>query len=401
MLEIKNKKDCCGCSACQQICPKACICMKRDNEGFLYPIIDKEKCISCNLCENVCPMIHKHKSAEIKDVFAYKHEDETIRKSSSSGGAFYYYAQLILNKQGVVYGAAFYDKWNVYHKRVDNIYDLDSIRRSKYVQSNINGTFKQVKKDLQESKYVLFSGTPCQVAGLNRYLGKEYERLITIDVFCHGVPSPEVYEYYLREIAHSPNTTIKSNILNCFMLCRRTKRNEIVEINFRDKEISRWRLFSLKLCFKENKNRHKIIVNNWKNDVFFQGFLSHLYLRPSCHDCRFRNQTSGSDITIGDFWGIESAIENFNDDDMGYNAIIINSEKGHKISIDMNKIATTSYKAVVRNNVSLVSSHTPHIMREIFFKHYRTFGMLFMTKVCIQMSFAAKVLRKLFYIKQL
>lgn len=396
MIDINNKIDCCGCSACMQKCPKSCIVMKKDSEGFLYPKIDTDHCISCGLCEKVCPMKHPYVSANIKDVFAFKHANDYVRFSSSSGGAFYYYANKVLKVHGVVYGAAFDKGWVVRHKRVNNIDDLEYLRKSKYVQSDINDTYVLAQKDLKAGKYVLYSGTPCQIAGLKTFLGREYENLLTIDVFCHGVPSPEVFNSYLKEIMCRPNATINSNIIRCLNLSLESHRNNLLEVNFRDKEHSRWRLCSLKLRFKENTESEKIIVNNWKKDIFNQGFLSHLYLRPSCHKCRFRNQTSGSDISIGDFWGIETVVKNLNDDDLGYNAVIINTEKGYNVSKDMDRIASTSFEDVVRNNGSLQESPIPHIMREVFFKYYRTWGVLFMAKVCMQKNIIAKIFRKLF-----
>lgn len=393
MVIIENKKDCCGCSACQQICPKECISMATDEEGFLYPNANKDACISCGLCQKVCPMLHKNMAVNVISSFAYKHEDEKVRMDSSSGGAFSFYAEKVLRMNGVIYGAGFTDNWKVMHKRIDSLDKLDQIRRSKYVQSNINNTYLAVKKDLNSGLKVLFTGTPCQIAGLKTFLRKDYPNLFLIDVFCHGVPSPEVFNMYLTEIGNHPQTTLSSSPIG--FLIHERKRKLLQDVNFRDKENSRWRLFSLKLNFKEYNGQDNIIVNNWKNDVFNQGFLNHLYLRPSCHDCKFRNQTSGSDITIGDFWGIEKIIPKEMFDDCGYNAVIINTPKGMLLSDDMEKLKDVSFEDIVKNNGSLIESPHPNVLRETFFKKYKKKGMLFMTKVCVQQDLFSKVYRKL------
>lgn len=390
---IKNKYNCCGCSACQQICLKKCISMEMDEEGFLYPNTVKDSCISCNLCTRVCPMLHKNKPADVIETFAYKHKNDDIRMKSSSGGAFSFYAEKILKENGVVYGAGFTKNWEVAHKRIDSLGELDQIRRSKYVQSNINNTYLSVKEDLNSGFKVLFTGTPCQIAGLKSFLRKDYPNLFLIDVFCHGVPSPEVFSIYLAEILNHPQTTLSSSPIR--LLIHERKHKRLQTVNFRDKENSRWRLFSLKLHFKEYSGQDCVIVNNWKKDVFNQGFLNHLYLRPSCHDCKFRNQTSGSDITIGDFWGIEKIIPETQFDDNGYNAVIINTPKGMMLSDDMERLKDVSFEDIVKNNGSLIESPRPYVLRETFFKKYKRKGMLFMTKVCIQQDLFSKVYRKL------
>lgn len=393
MVIIESKKDCCGCSACQQICPKKCISLTTDEEGFIYPIANTDACISCGLCQRVCPMHHKNMPAKVISSFAYKHEDEKVRMNSSSGGAFSFYAEKVLRMNGVVYGAGFSDNWEVVHKRIDSIGELDKIRRSKYVQSKINNAYLSVKEDLNSGLKVLFTGTPCQIAGLKTFLRKDYPNLFLIDVFCHGVPSPEVFNMYLTEIVNHPQTTLSSSPL-C-LLKQNRKRKRLQNINFRDKENSRWRLYSLKFNFKEYNGQDYVIVNNWKNDVFNQGFLNHLYLRPSCHDCKFRNQTSGSDITIGDFWGFEKIIPEAVFDDNGYNAVIINTSKGMSLSDDIKKIKEVSFEDIVKNNGSLIESPRPHVLRDIFFKKYKRKGMIFTTKVCIQQSLFSKIYRKL------
>lgn len=194
MIEIKDKKDCCGCYACYNICPKKCISMKADEEGFWYSVIEQNKCVNCNLCEKVCPIINPvNRGNSLKLSYAVKNKDEDIRLRSSSGGMFYLLAEDTIKQNGLVYGAAFDKDFSVKHIGIDKISEIELLQGSKYLQSSIGDTYKHVKNDLRENKQVLFTGTPCQVEGLKSFLGKEEENLITMDFICHGVPSPSIW----------------------------------------------------------------------------------------------------------------------------------------------------------------------------------------------------------------
>ena len=199
MIEIKDKKDCCGCSACVQRCPKQCITLKEDNEGFLYPIVDKKTCIDCGLCEKVCPILHQGEPQKPLKVYAAKNLNEEIRRQSSSGGIFTLLAEQVIQEGGVVFGARFDENWEVKHDYTETIEGLAVFRGSKYVQSRIEDNYKKAEEFLKQGRKVLFSGTPCQIAGLKRFLRKEYEELLTVDFVCHGVPSPGVWRKYLKE----------------------------------------------------------------------------------------------------------------------------------------------------------------------------------------------------------
>ena len=199
MIDIKDKKDCCGCSACVQKCPKQCISLKEDCEGFLYPIVDKDICIDCGLCEKVCPILYQGEERKPLKVFAAKNHDEEIRKQSSSGGIFTLLAEKIINEGGVVFGAKFDENWDVKHDYTETIEGLAAFRGSKYVQSRIEDNYRKAETFLKQGRKVLFSGTPCQIAGLKRFFRKEYENLLTVDFICHGVPSPGVWRRYLQE----------------------------------------------------------------------------------------------------------------------------------------------------------------------------------------------------------
>lgn len=199
MIKLEKKSDCCGCAACVQRCPKQCISMQEDEEGFLYPAVDKESCIDCGLCEKVCPILSPSSPHLPHYIYAAKSKDEHIRKHSSSGGVFTLLAEQTINAGGVVFGARFDEKWDVVHDYSETLEGLSAFRGSKYVQSSIDQSYKQVESFLRGGRLVLFSGTPCQIAGLKRFLRKDYENLTTVDFICHGVPSPKVWRMYLKE----------------------------------------------------------------------------------------------------------------------------------------------------------------------------------------------------------
>lgn len=194
MIEINTKENCCGCYACYNVCPKQCITMKTDNEGFWYPDIDKDKCVNCNLCEKVCPIVNPvQRNESLKLSYAVQNKDDAVRLSSSSGGMFHLLAESIIKQDGVVYGAGFDKDFSVKHIRINKIEEIQLLQGSKYLQSDIGNIYKQVKKDLKENKQVLFTGTPCQVEGLKSFLGREENNLLTMDFICHGVPSPMIW----------------------------------------------------------------------------------------------------------------------------------------------------------------------------------------------------------------
>lgn len=203
MIDIIQKQDCCGCEACVQICPKGCMCMVEDTEGFLYPQVDKSVCVNCGLCEKVCPVIHQNKSRTPLKVYAAKNMDEEVRLKSSSGGIFTLLAESVIKRGGVVFGAKFDDEWMVVHDYTDNIEGVAAFRGSKYVQSIIGNAYRKVEQFLKSGRMVLFTGTPCQIAGLKKYLRKEYKKLLAVDLVCHGVPSPKVWQMYLEETNRS------------------------------------------------------------------------------------------------------------------------------------------------------------------------------------------------------
>ncbi len=304
---LKERTKCNGCSACANACPKNCITMTADDFGFLYPHIDEEICIDCGLCEKVCPVFNKNEVESIPKAYAVKNTDENIRMQSSSGGTFTAIAEKIFDDGGVVFGAAFSDDFKkVNHIAVENIEDLYKLRGSKYVQSRIGDSFADAKKELDNGRKVLFTGTPCQIGGLLSYLRKDYPNLITQDIICHGVPSPYVWEKYveLREAKAGAGTTT---------------------VSFRYKATG-WETYSMQMKFA---NGTEYCERN-SNDPYMKGFLDNIYLRSSCYDCAFKTVQRKADITLADFWGVWDTLPQMYDG-KGTSLVITNTEKGENI----------------------------------------------------------------------
>lgn len=303
---MNHKSDCCGCTACQQICPAQCITMEPDEEGFLYPGINDSACIHCDKCKTVCPILTPLLPAGQTKTYVGYTPNEEIRRHSSSGGIFTLAAQFVLKKGGVVFGAAFDDAFQVCHIGVESEEDLWRLRGSKYVQSNLGNTYSQARQHLTAGRWVLFSGTACQIAGLKKYLGKNYERLLTIDVLCHGVPSPRIWKLYLEDQ-------------------ERTNQARITSIQFRDKRLG-WKRFSMRILF-ENGREYAV---PFRNDIFMNMFLGNIDLRPACHDCRFKEFPRVSDMTLGDCWGIHKHMPEM-DDDQGTSVVLVHTKKGQEL----------------------------------------------------------------------
>ena len=241
MIHITEKFYCCGCMACVSVCPKQCIKMIEDEEGFLYPEIDASRCIDCKLCEKVCPELCQKEERSPLSVYAAKNKNEQIRLASSSGGIFTLLAEKVIDEDGVVFGARFNEKWDIVHDYKETKEGLVAFRGSKYVQSYMGDCYQKVKSFLQQGREVMFTGTPCQIAGLKNYLRKDYDNLLTVDVVCHGVPSPKVWRIYLDEIARKGG---KNTVLS-HPICGKA---EIKSIDFRSKSTG-WKKFSFALFY--------------------------------------------------------------------------------------------------------------------------------------------------------
>ena len=365
MIQLQDKKNCVGCFACSQRCPSSCISMEEDSEGFLYPSIDTERCTDCGICEKVCPVVNQQKKRDPLKVFAAKNKNEEIRSQSSSGGVFTLLAEHILDEGGVVFGARFNKKWEVVHDYTETTDGLAAFRGSKYAQSRIGNMYKQAEKFLKEKRKVLFTGTPCQIAGLKLYLGKEYEDLLTVEFICHGVPSPKVWQMYLDEICI--HQVAKNN--SVFLRHKKEKKYKIERIEFRGKKTG-WKKSSFAITFSElisGKKNSVLLSETLNENLFMQGFLKNLYLRPSCHSCPSKSLKSGCDITIGDFWGIQNCHTDF-DDDKGVSLVMINTPKGNNIwyTLDVSFI-TSSLKDALACNSSILYSAKQNRGRDVFF----------------------------------
>ena len=309
MITLFDKKqDCCGCTACKSICPNKAITMKADEEGFLYPHIDESLCMECGLCKEVCAFqITYETTSNLKspDVYALKHKSDKVRMSSSSGGAFSAISDFILSENGIIYGATYDENFCVIHKRAENKVERNKLRGSKYVQSDLKNVFVQIRQELKNGRLVLFTGTPCQVAGLNRYLKRlviRTDQLITVDIICHGVPSPLVFADYIN-------------------YCQEKSKRKVTDYRFRSK-VNGWG-HTEETIYENGRKDYTSALSQTYKELFY----SSLCLRPACNNCKYTNFNRSSDITIADFWGIENYLPDFKDE-LGVSAVIINTSKG-------------------------------------------------------------------------
>ena len=346
MITINDKQKCSGCHACFSACPKNCISMKADEEGFLYPIVDEQSCVNCGLCDKACPILQSNQIKGSIEAYAVKNNDEDIRQKSSSGGFFSVVAEYVIAEGGVVFGASFDEKLNVIHQSVDNAEDLERLRGSKYVQSIIGDTYLQAKAFLEKGRIVYYTGTPCQIEGLLAFLSKPYDNLITSDIICHGVPSPAVWQKYLDSYSKNDGTIVS-------------------KASFRNKDEG-WRRFSMKLELSNDTHYRKMFLN----DDFMLAFLKNYCLRPSCYGCSFKTKERASDFTLADFWGIEKILPEM-DDDKGTSLILINSKKGQSLFDKLkNNIACKNVDSdeAIKHNIAAVESMIKPKGRDGFMK---------------------------------
>ena len=308
MINIERKADCCGCGACANACPKKCIDMKADEEGFLYPKINSILCVHCGLCKKVCPEINvEPDTPKEQKGYLVQHKDEEIRLDSSAGGAFTAISEFVIEQGGVVFGAQYDEELNVIHSYVESEKELFKFRNSKYVQSDTKNTFSEAKDFLDEGRWVCFSGTPCQIEGLRTFLKKDYEKLVLVDVVCHAVPSPFVWNKYKDYI--------------------RSKYKDVMNIRFRDKYYGyRYSTMSV-YC----KNQEKPVYHEGiDTDFMLRAFFSDICDRPSCYECSFKKRYHVSDFTIWDCF-IVSDLAKTLDDDKGTTRVLIQSPRGNHV----------------------------------------------------------------------
>lgn len=314
MIHIEEKKKCCGCTACASICPKHCIEMKFDEEGFQYPVVDINRCVDCGACENVCPMTKTESEVPFpQKAYLVQHKDESVRLDSSAGGAFTAIASYVIERGGVVFGAAYDKNFQVEHTYVEKIEELWKFRNSKYVQSNMGECFRFARDFLKNGRWVCFSGTPCQIEGLRQFLGKPYEKLVLVDVVCHGIPSPLIWNRYLE-----------------YQEIRKIHPNNI---RFRDKYYG-YKYSTMSMV----KNGKTIYHAGSQLDPMLRAFFSDICDRPSCYECPFKKRYRVSDMTIWDCFSVYD-FDKAMDDDKGTTRVLCQTAKAVKIMAELERYA--------------------------------------------------------------
>lgn len=376
MIRIEDNAKCTGCMACIQRCPRHCITFCEDSEGFSYPRVDLERCVDCGLCEKVCPEIDPDKPRTANKIYAAKNRTLSIRLASSSGGIFTLLAEAVLKEQGVVFGAKFDVLWNVVHGYTESIEGLEAFRGSKYVQSRIGDSYIKVERFLKDGRAVLFSGSPCQVAGLKKFLRKDYENLVTVDFVCHGVPSPMIWRDYLNATIR-PKGVDGKNMVSQLSL---KDMPVITGISFRDKR-NGWKKYGFSVRVKSASKADKNLVSQsvgitdktlfyepYRENLYMKGFLQNLYLRPSCYACPAKAGRSGSDYTLADFWGANEYMGDL-DDDKGVSALLVYNDKLSVESLAM-ELTPITMNNILTQNPAAVKSSKMKGGRTAFFKKY-------------------------------
>jgi acetyltransferase-like isoleucine patch superfamily enzyme/coenzyme F420-reducing hydrogenase beta subunit len=338
VINIKRQQDCAGCSACVDICACKAIELKTDAEGFWYPEINRELCSDCGLCERTCPQLHvdalKYDATEKPTVFAAYHKDYQLRKESTSGGLFSALANEMYNREGYVGGSVYTEDFTARHIISKNRYDLLRIRGSKYFQSDMTGLYKQIEELLVRGEKVLVCGAPCQMAGLRLYLNREYEKLITVDFICLGINSPKIFHKYLESLEHQYDA-------------------RVISVQAKNKDLG-WRSLAVKIKFSNGRT----YLHDWRSDDFVRGYIqAHCYCRPVCYECKYKGFPRISDITLGDFWGIEHVVKSM-DDNMGTSVVLLNTQKGKDYFVSIrNKIESkeVTLDDVLPGNSALMS----------------------------------------------
>lgn len=369
VILFNTKEECCGCGACMNVYPKNAIAMKEDEYGFIYPQIDESLCIGCQQCKKVCSYQNEYPENEPLEVFAAVNKDETQLMKSASGGAFTAIATKFLNEKGVVFGATltFEDgNANPHHTYIESLNNLSSLQGSKYVQSSIEFCYKNAKRFLHEGRKVLFSGTPCQIAGLYGYLGKDYENLLTIDVICHGVPNAKLFNDYLQNEKMSKSA------------------DKVIDYSFRDKTKG-WGMNTRLDLMKSDHT--KTVYSPARLKSYNTFFLDGDIYRQNCYSCKYAGKKRVSDLTIGDYWGIEKEhpellTSKAFDEKKGISCVLANTNKGQVICKDLSNLslASSSFDKVSKKNGQLNRPTKHSEKRETILDIYRENGFLYLNK---------------------
>lgn len=365
MITLRGKEDCCGCGGCYAVCPQGCISMKKDKEGFLYPHVNEAVCTDCGMCETVCPIINAAVSQGSSESWAVYAKSEELVKCSSSGGVFSVLAETVINDGGVVFGAAFDTEWKVRTRKAESLEELNSLRKAKYVQCETGNAYCEIKNLLLQGVEVLYCSTPCQIAGLLSFLDGKCDNLYTVDIVCHGVASPDVWQYYLS-----------------------LQKETIRLVNFRDKRDG-WEKNSISLQFS---NARELVERNAQNP-YMQAFLHGLSVRPSCFACKFKGLHRACDITLGDLWGAEHQCpEGYNF--YGTSLVLVHSKRGQHL-MDRCKDKFHRVKAPmpasIAFNGSIQSSLKKPVKREWFMERYQNEDFDTLVHDCLPIEVPRKV----------
>ena len=380
MIQINDPADCCGCSACASVCAHGAITMKPDVLGFLYPMVDTDKCTGCGLCEKVCAFHDDYdKSLDLMQPIAYgaRHKEMSEVESSRSGAAFIALSDYIMEQGGVVYGAGYTDHFRVVHKRATTKEQRNEFKGSKYVQSDLGDTFLQVKQDLKAGFTVLFSGTPCQTAGLHSFVGSRLrDNLILVDIVCHGVPSPYIWRDYIKYLEGKAKA-------------------DIIHVDFREKEQCGWRAHKEAFRYSDAKRGKEI------KETYTHLCYKHIMFRHSCGVCKYTNLQRPSDVTIADFWGWEKTNPTANSDDKGLSLVLCNTEKGRQL-FESVKERMNIFPAELSNCMqpNLKQPSTIHPQRMDFERDYARKGFVYVMKRYGNIGWRYKVERYMGKIKR-
>lgn len=338
IFEEYDKSLCCGCGACELVCPKKCIIMEFDEEGFLYPAFRKDECIQCGLCKKHCPITNETQNLGILSTYGLVHKDKSVTDDSASGGAFTAIAEYVLSRDGAVFGCSFNENIEAITISIEKYEDIHLLRGSKYVQCDTNKQYRSIKKILECGRYVLYCATPCQIAGLKAYLKKDYDKLILADLFCHGTPSPGLFKKYIMWLGEK-------------------YKGKIREYSFRDKRYG----WGTKGHFSTDK---EFVL--YGSDPYYYSFLMGRTYRPVCYQCKYASTNRPGDITIGDFWGVENYHPDIMTED-GVSAVLINTPKGQEV---FDKIVAnihffhTTLENISRHNEQLIRPTKKYAKRD-------------------------------------
>ncbi len=349
-IEFVEEEQCVGCTACKNICPGKCISMVKNLEGFSVPKINSADCFHCGKCYETCPVINVKERRVKPVILGMINKCAEIRNESSSGGVFYELARAIISEGGIVCAASLSEEnITVKHVFIDRVEEIGLCTKSKYVESDLQDVYIRIQAYLKKGKKVLFVGTPCQVYGLSVFLDRDYENLFLVDLFCHGVPSPAVWDEFIDYMQQKYNSRISA-------------------VSFRDMSISGWKNFGMRILFE---NGAEYVDTQDKNPFMF-GFLEGYINRQCCYKCRFKKRNRKSDLTLGDFWSVDKYIDKFNDN-RGTSLVLVNSKKGVKLI----KSVRTSFYIKRESSTDIGKINSAYSMsvsniknREYFFKKF-------------------------------